>query len=50
MINAGYPIVEAAFEVGFHDQRHSHHSLLYYSGVTPGKFISNQQHDNTTAK
>ncbi len=43
MINTGYPIVEAALEAGFYDQSHFHHSFLYYTGVTPGKFISNQQ-------
>jgi AraC-like DNA-binding protein len=43
MINTGYPVVEAALEAGFYDQSHFHHSFLYYTGVTPGKFISNQQ-------
>jgi len=43
MINTGYPIIEAALEAGFYDQSHFHHSFLYYTGVTPGKFISDRQ-------
>lgn len=38
LINLNYPIVEAALDAGFYDQSHFHHSFLYYTGVTPGKF------------
>lgn len=40
LMNLNYPIVEAALDAGFYDQSHFHHNFLYYTGVTPGKFIS----------
>jgi AraC-like DNA-binding protein len=44
LMNQNHSLVETAFEAGFYDQSHFHHNFLYYTGVTPGTFIS--QTDN----
>jgi AraC-like DNA-binding protein len=40
LINQNYSLVETALEAGFYDQSHFHHNFLYYTGVTPGGFVS----------
>jgi AraC-like DNA-binding protein len=40
LINQQYSLVETALEAGFYDQSHFHHNFLYYTGVTPGSFVS----------
>lgn len=40
LMNQNHSLTETAFEAGFYDQSHFHHNFLYYTGVTPGSFVS----------